>query len=151
MDGFVATTIMALAAALAMYGVTRDVIFAGRDWNVLARRWRATRPPRGQSLPWMAGRVGRGWNKSGLNVRFDQTGMWLTPALIFRLGRPGLFFPWDSISGVIEQSVAFSQTVEIVLRDSDIRISLVGYGARNLTKAFNRSLGTARPANERPA
>jgi hypothetical protein len=106
-------------------------------WNQLARHWRAVEPPRGHSLPWITGSVGRSYFRSGLNIRFDDSGVWVSTVAIYRPFHPPLFFPWSSIANVERMGNVFFESITIWLKHSEIKICIYGFGSNSLIRKFN--------------
>jgi hypothetical protein len=115
---------------------------AKRGWNTLAATWRTTTPPRGSSLPWISGTIGAQHFKSGLNVRFDSSGLWLRPILIYGFHHPPLLIPWADVSGIADESGLLTERVRIVLKTSSTEIRIAGYGCKQVLEAHRRMRST---------
>jgi hypothetical protein len=123
------------------------LISSRRGWGELAFHWRSITSPSGTNLPWISGWVGTQNHRNTLNVRFNDSGVWIAAIFIYSWYHPTLFFPWSSIADVEDTTVLLFQSVEIYLEESDIRLSISGFGARTIFEGFNRYRRTRRQAS----
>ena len=84
-------------AFLAMWCGIVFALGAFGGWRRLARAYRATGEPGGESFHWQTGRVGSVPYRHMLNVQAAASGIHLSVPLPFRVGHPDLMIPWSAV------------------------------------------------------
>jgi hypothetical protein len=66
-------------------------------WRSLAERYRTGGAPDGERLTWTSGQLGGVSFRSCLNLALGPSGLFIAPALPFRLFMPPLLVPWNEV------------------------------------------------------
>jgi hypothetical protein len=66
-------------------------------WAALAADYHTTQPPTGSSYSLAFARVGLGNYRGTLNIWLNDSGIFLEPIWLFRVGHARLFLPWQEV------------------------------------------------------
>jgi hypothetical protein len=69
-------------------------------WSRLAKQYRATDLPGGKKFSMASGRINRANYNSVLTIHATPNGFYLGVFILFRIGHPNLFIPWNAISNI---------------------------------------------------
>jgi len=87
-------------------------------WTGLARAYPATEPPQGRSWTWTSARFGLVTSyRNSLNVTVSDTGLYLRPVFIFRVGHKPMLIPWNAIMAAQRSDLFFTSALRLDIRD----------------------------------
>jgi hypothetical protein len=109
-------------------------------WARLARRFRATQPPRGERFRFASGSMG--WRFLPVNyggclfVTVGEEGIHLSILFLFRFLSPPLFIPWTAMESVTEKRFIVSTYTAIRVRGEWPGIALRGRAGHYVREAY---------------
>lgn len=89
-------------------------------WRLLAQRFRAAGKIQGRR--WSMQSASMRWMtryNNGLTIGADETGLYIVPTLLFRMGHPPLYIPWMEITAQDKTEFFFLKSVELRLGRSE--------------------------------
>ncbi len=105
----------AIVAGVLLFLLIGFVLSVVSGWQELARRYRATAPPRGTRFGAVTGRVGPVNYNSSLTIYVSSEGLYLTILKLFRLSHPDLFIPWGAVTGRQAARTLFFDAVDLAI------------------------------------
>ncbi|MFZ2490141.1 MAG: hypothetical protein WA208_01520 [Thermoanaerobaculia bacterium] len=129
-----ATPWMALCLAPVFWILASVALSVIGGWSRLASVYRATIwPEHGYVWKGQSGAMRFGTHYGGcLNIAADQNGLYLKPFLLFRIGHPPLFIPWNHVAAT-EKTTWFMKRLALSFRDAeDVPVVLSGTLGREI-------------------
>jgi hypothetical protein len=113
-------TILILLGSLVVFPLFWSMtvwLIAQFAWTALAQDWRTLESPSGTLHSGISARIQMTRYNGTLTAHFNESGLFLEPIWLFRVGHARLFIPWQDVTALHPRTILFYKGVQLELRN----------------------------------
>jgi hypothetical protein len=107
-------------------------------WAALAADYQTTQPPTGSNHTLVSARIGLSNYNGTLNIWLNESGIFLEPIWLFRVGHARLFLPWQAVGSLKSKPLLWYTGAHLVMNNG-YSITLYGKFAQELLARFEQT------------